>query len=129
MICKQLCARLPEPAQLFGRRQQLAVPTPQSSLLPRCRLLTPGANGLIVNFGIEQAQDYLHGLSDRFKALAEDPLQGRVADEFASGLSRYEYQSHVIFFREMEQYTLIVRHTQVRRREWVVRAIRTQDYT
>ena len=63
----------------------------------------------IVNFGIEQARGYLHGLGDRFKALAEDPLQGRAADEFASGLRRYEYQSHVIFFREMEQYTLIIR--------------------
>ena len=63
----------------------------------------------IVNFGIEQARAYLHGLGDRFKALAEDPLRGRAADELASGLRRYEYQSHVVFFRIMEQYTLIVR--------------------
>jgi len=63
----------------------------------------------IVNFGIEQARTYLHGLSDCFKTLAENPLRGRAADELAPELRRYEYQSHVVFYREMEQYTLIVR--------------------
>lgn len=63
----------------------------------------------IVNFGIEQARMYLHGLVDCFDALAENPLGGRAADELASELRRYEYQSHVVFFREMEQYTFIVR--------------------
>jgi toxin ParE1/3/4 len=63
----------------------------------------------IVNFGIEQARRYLLGLGDCFKALAENSLRGRVADELAPELRRYEYQSHVVFYREMEQYTLIVR--------------------
>ena len=64
---------------------------------------------MIVNFGVEQARTYLHGLDDCFKALAENPLQGRAADELASELRRYEYQSHVVFYREVEQYTLIIR--------------------
>jgi len=63
----------------------------------------------IVNFGIEQARRYLLGLGDCFQALTENPLQGRAAGELASELRRYEYQSHVVFYREMEQYTLIVR--------------------
>ena len=63
----------------------------------------------IVNFGVEQARTYLHGLDDCFKALAENPLRGRAADELASELRRYEYQSHVVFYREVEQYTLIIR--------------------
>ena len=63
----------------------------------------------IENFGIEQARKYLHGLGDCFKALAENPLRGRAADELASELRRYEYQSHVVFYREVEQYTLIIR--------------------
>ena len=63
----------------------------------------------IVNFGIEQARKYLHGLDDCLKALAENSLQGRAADELALELRRYEYQSHVVFYREEEQYTLIVR--------------------
>ena len=63
----------------------------------------------IVNFGIEQARTYLHGLDDCFNALAENPLRGRAADELASELRRYEYQSHVVFYREVGQYTLIVR--------------------
>ncbi len=63
----------------------------------------------IVNFGIKQARTYLHGLDDCFKALAENPLQGRAAAELASELRRYEYQAHVVFYREVEQNTLIVR--------------------
>jgi toxin ParE1/3/4 len=63
----------------------------------------------IVNFGIGQARTYLRGLDNCFKALAENPLRGRTADELASELRRYEYQSHVVFYRKMEQYTLIVR--------------------
>jgi toxin ParE1/3/4 len=63
----------------------------------------------IVNFGIDQARSYLLRLGDCFLALAENPLQGRAADELASELRRYEHQSHVVFYREMEQYTLIIR--------------------
>jgi toxin ParE1/3/4 len=63
----------------------------------------------IVNLGVEQARIYLHGLDDCLKALAENPLQRRAADELASVLRRYEYQSHVVFYREVEQYTLIIR--------------------
>jgi len=63
----------------------------------------------IVNFGIEQARKYMHGLGDCLQALAENPLQGRAADELALELRRYDYQSHVVFYREVEQYTLIVR--------------------
>ena len=62
----------------------------------------------IVNFGIEQARVYLLGLNDCFTTPAENPLQGRTADELASDLRRYEYKSHVAFYREMEKYTLIV---------------------
>ena len=64
---------------------------------------------MIVNFGVEQARTCLHGLDDCFNALAENPLRGRAADELASELRRYEYQSHVLFYREVGQYTLIVR--------------------
>jgi len=63
----------------------------------------------IVNFDIGQARAYLRGLDNCFKALAENPLRGRTADELASELRRYEYQSHVVFYRGMEPYTLIVR--------------------
>lgn len=63
----------------------------------------------IVNFGIEQARAYMVGLNDCFTTLAENPLQGRSADELASDLRRCEYKSHVVFYREMEHYSLIVR--------------------
>lgn len=63
----------------------------------------------IVNFGVEQARVYVFGLNDCFTTLAENPLRGRSADEFASDIRRYEHKSHVIFYREMEEYSLIVR--------------------
>jgi toxin ParE1/3/4 len=51
----------------------------------------------IVNFGIEQARRYLLGLGDCCQALTENSLLGRVADELAPELRRYEYNSHVVF--------------------------------
>ena len=51
----------------------------------------------ILNFGSEPARAYLLGLHERFAALAEQPMQGRSAQEFAPNLRRFEYQSHIVF--------------------------------
>jgi toxin ParE1/3/4 len=51
----------------------------------------------ILHFWLEQARVYLFGLHARFQMLAEQPTQGRKADELAPGLRRVEYQSHVVF--------------------------------
>ena len=51
----------------------------------------------ILNFGLEQARAYLLGLHEHFAALAEHPMQGRSAHEFAPSLRRFEYQSHIVF--------------------------------
>lgn len=63
----------------------------------------------ILNFGLTQAQAYLHGLQERFDALAERPTQGRSATQFAPKLRRFEHQSHMIFYLLEEQRVLIVR--------------------
>ncbi|MFZ1805265.1 MAG: type II toxin-antitoxin system RelE/ParE family toxin [Nitrospira sp.] len=58
---------------------------------------------------MEQARVYLLGLHGRFQMLAEQPTQGRKADELAPGLRRVEYQSHVVFYIPKDHGVLIVR--------------------
>ncbi len=52
----------------------------------------------ILNFGLVQAREYFLGLHEHFATLAENPMQGRVAQEFAPTLRRFEYQSHIVFY-------------------------------
>ena len=52
----------------------------------------------ILNFGLEQAREYLAGLHERFESLARNPMQGRSASELSPGLRRLEYESHVVFY-------------------------------
>ncbi len=63
----------------------------------------------IPHFGLEQARVYLLGLHERFQMLAEQPTQGRTADELAPGLRRVEYQSHVVFYLSKDDRVRIVR--------------------
>ncbi|TKB70724.1 MAG: type II toxin-antitoxin system RelE/ParE family toxin [Nitrospira sp.] len=63
----------------------------------------------ILHFGLEQARVYLLGLHARFQMLAEQPTQGRKADELAPGLRRVEYQSHVVFYIPKDHGIRIVR--------------------
>ncbi len=63
----------------------------------------------ILNFGLEQAREYLLGLHERFQTLAEHPMHGRSADEVAPDLMRLEYQSHVVFYVPKDKGVRIVR--------------------
>lgn len=63
----------------------------------------------ILNFGLEQAREYLLGLHERFQTLAEHPMHGRSADEVAPDLRRLEYQSHVVFYVPKDKGVRIVR--------------------
>jgi toxin ParE1/3/4 len=58
---------------------------------------------------LEQARSYLLGLHERFEALAEHPMQGRSAKEFAPELRRFDYQSHIVFYLPKDQGVRIVR--------------------
>ena len=51
----------------------------------------------ILTFGLEQASAYLTGLHKHLDILSGHPMQGRSAGELAPGLSRSEYQSHIVF--------------------------------
>ncbi len=63
----------------------------------------------IIHFGLEQARVYLLGMHARFQMLAEQPTEGRKADELAPGLRRVEYQSHVVFYMPKDHCIWIVR--------------------
>ncbi len=63
----------------------------------------------ITTFGLVQAQNYLTGLHDCFRKLADNPLYGRSATELATNLRRLEYRSHVVFYEPIEHGVLIVR--------------------
>ena len=63
----------------------------------------------IVTFGLAQARNYLTGLHDCFRMLADNPLYGRSATDLTTHLRRLEYQSHVVFYIPKEQGVLIVR--------------------
>lgn len=63
----------------------------------------------IVTFGLSQARNYLTGLHECFRMLADNPLYGRSATELATNLRRLEYQSHIVFYVPREQGVLIVR--------------------
>ena len=63
----------------------------------------------ILNFGLNQAREYLSGLHERFETLAENPMHGRSASELSPDLRRSEYQSHVVFYVPKDNGIRIVR--------------------
>ena len=67
------------------------------------------ADYTIKTFGIEQARRYRDTLEACFRTLAENPRLGRNAEQLASGLRRFEHQSHTVFYAEDEGGILIVR--------------------
>ena len=63
----------------------------------------------ILNFGLTTAQDYLSGLHDCFELLADHQSWGSNYGFILTGLLRYEYRSHSIYYQSVEQGILIVR--------------------
>jgi toxin ParE1/3/4 len=63
----------------------------------------------IVNFGLTVAHDYLVGLHECFQLLADHQSFGTDYGFIKSGLFRYEYRSHSIYYKPTEEGILIVR--------------------
>ena len=63
----------------------------------------------IQEFGIEQARRYRDTLEKCFLTLVENPNIGRNAEELATGLKRFENQSHIVFYLEDDKGLFIVR--------------------
>lgn len=66
-------------------------------------------------WGVTQVNKYVGGLIDCFKDIANNDHFGQDASEFAPGLYRFGYESHIIFFVRQEENVLIVRvlHSQM----------------
>ncbi|MDE2882316.1 MAG: type II toxin-antitoxin system RelE/ParE family toxin [Acidobacteriota bacterium] len=60
-------------------------------------------------FGLVQARSYFQGLHACCERLADGPRLGRSAESLAPGLRRYEFRSHVVFYREESGSIVIVR--------------------
>src|ERR1700761_8753758 len=58
-------------------------------------------------FGSYQAEAYHAGLDRSFGLLADFPRIGQAVDELASGLRRFRFQSHNIFYTEEPSHVLI----------------------
>jgi len=63
----------------------------------------------IQTFGVNQARRYRDEMQRCFESLAESPMLGRSAEALAAKLHRFEFRSHVIFYRPDEGGILVVR--------------------
>lgn len=60
-------------------------------------------------WGKDQRRSYLNDLDKKFGLLAENPLLGRRCDSIREGYFRFEYVSHVIFYRQEKDFIVISR--------------------
>ena len=61
-----------------------------------------------IEWGFDQAEKYDAGLLKAVLLLAEHPDLGRKCDEIKAGYQRYEYERHIIFYRQRENDIFIV---------------------
>ena len=60
-------------------------------------------------WGLNQRRDYIKGLDLAFHFLAENPLAGITCDYIFSGLRKYRYERHIIFYENRNKSVFIVR--------------------
>jgi toxin ParE1/3/4 len=63
----------------------------------------------LLNFGVEQADDYTRSLEAVFLVIAQHPFMGRECAEVATGLRRHDHNKHVIFYRPIDKGIFVVR--------------------
>src|ERR1035441_6800980 len=54
-------------------------------------------------WGERQAEKYRQGLETCFVLLAGDPHAGRFCDDIRLGLRRFEFEKHVVFYRQLAE--------------------------
>jgi len=62
-----------------------------------------------LRFGIGQAENYLLEMEQNFHLLSKNVNLGRDASEFAIGLNKFTYKSHVVFYQLADDGIFIVR--------------------
>ena len=61
-------------------------------------------------WGRAQRRNYLKGLDDAFRMLADTPKLGNACDQIEPGLRKYPFQSHVIFYDLLsDNHILVIR--------------------
>lgn len=60
-------------------------------------------------WGVAKARSYVGGLTERLKALAENPRMGPPVEHIDAGLRRYSYLSHIAYYRIRENEIIVVR--------------------
>ncbi len=63
----------------------------------------------IFQFGLQQAKTYIQSMEQRFMLLSDNLGLGRDAGELTSGLKRFSYGSHVIFYLAIPKGIMVVR--------------------
>lgn len=63
----------------------------------------------ILNFGLRTAREYVTGLHARFDLLSDNQSWGSDYGHLKTGLCRYEYRSHSIYYQPLNDGILIVR--------------------
>jgi len=63
----------------------------------------------VVEFGLQQADDYYDGLVQRFQRIAEMPLMYPDVSYIREGYRRSVYGAHSIYYRNEADHILIVR--------------------
>ncbi|MGC9386088.1 MAG: type II toxin-antitoxin system RelE/ParE family toxin [Hydrogenovibrio sp.] len=61
------------------------------------------------NFGLAQAEIYYQGLSSTLETLCQYPELGTHQDKIKTGLKRFVYQYHSIYFSHTERILLVYR--------------------
>jgi toxin ParE1/3/4 len=67
-------------------------------------------------FGLKQASRYRDGLRDTFSLLASSPSMGRPVQDLGEGIRRHEHGSHVIIYKRLGGYIVILALIHGRRR-------------
>ena len=60
-------------------------------------------------WGIDQADKYDNGLEKAINLHSDNPDLGRQCDEFGARYQRFEYERHIIFYRQRRTDIFIVR--------------------
>ena len=60
-------------------------------------------------YGLPQAEAYHEGFHRIFGLLADFPMMGQSADEYRSGLRKFRYQSHMVFYT-YEAHIVTIQH-------------------
>jgi len=66
-------------------------------------------NYLAENFSEDRAESYLLKLEQQIELLLNQPYMGRNAEELMTGLRRFPFQKHVVFYRLIDEGLEIIR--------------------